>query len=114
MVAPACCEQAGARQPEGCRGASTWHKSRRVPFVARKPSPWYWPERNGWYTILNGQRHPLGTHPTNAPPPQRRKGQWVAPPQIQQAFHALLAKPSEMPLAPKAALVNGPVGLAVA
>ena len=21
--------------------------------MARTPSPWYWPERNGWYTILH-------------------------------------------------------------
>jgi hypothetical protein len=61
--------------------------------MARKPSPWYWPERNGWYTILNGQRQPLGNHPADAPPPQKRKGKWVTPESIEQAFHALLAAP---------------------
>jgi hypothetical protein len=61
--------------------------------MARTPSPWYWPERNGWYTILNGQRKPLGDHPAEAGPPQKRKGKWVAPPSIMQVFHALLSSP---------------------
>src|SRR5580700_5588818 len=65
----------------------------RFPFMARKPSPWYWPERNGWYTILNGQRQPLGDHPADAPPPVKRKGKWFPPLSIEQAFHALLAAP---------------------
>jgi integrase len=82
--------------------------------VARKPSPWYWPERNGWYTILNGQRHSLGEHPADTPSPQKRKGKWVAPPQIQQAFHTLLATPPASFPVPTASPTNEVVGLAVA
>ena len=63
--------------------------------MARKPSPWFWPERNGWFTILGGRRHPLGDHPAELPPPVKRKGKWVAPPTIERAFHALLAAPAE-------------------
>lgn len=62
--------------------------------MARKPSPWYWPERNGWFTILDGTRRPLGDHPANLPPPIKRKGKWVIPPAIETAFHALLAAPA--------------------
>lgn len=65
----------------------------RVSFMARKPSPWYWPERNGWFTILNGSRHSLGEHPKDLPQPTKRKGKWVAPLTIETAFHALLAAP---------------------
>ena len=61
--------------------------------MARKASPWYWPERNSWYTIVNGHRHPLGEHPVDAPAPQKRKGKWVIPLAIEQVFHALLANP---------------------
>ena len=59
--------------------------------MARKPSPWYWPERNGWFTILHGQRVPLGSHPADLSPPQKRKGKWIAPPPIERVFHSLLA-----------------------
>ncbi len=62
--------------------------------MARKPSPWYWPERRGWFTILHGQRHHLGDHPNEAPP-QKCKGKWVVPPFIDLIFHTLLAKPAE-------------------
>ena len=62
--------------------------------MARKPSPWYWPERNGWFTILGGTRRPLGDHPADLPPPVKRKGKWVAPPAIATAFHTLLAAPT--------------------
>src|SRR4051812_15866504 len=62
--------------------------------MARKPSPWYWPERNAWFTILDGQRHPLGDHPANLPPPVKRKGKWPCPPSIEKTFHSLLGSPS--------------------
>ena len=61
--------------------------------MARKPSPWYWPERNAWFTILTGQRHPLGDHPSDLPLPLKRKGKWVIPPSIEKQFHSLLAAP---------------------
>lgn len=61
--------------------------------MARKSSPWYWPERNAWFTILNGQRQPLGEHPADVPPPQKRRGKWVVPSCIEKAFHALHANP---------------------
>ena len=62
--------------------------------MARKPSPWYWPERNGWFTILDGKRRSLGDHPAEAAPPQKRKGRWIPPAAIEQVFHALLASPT--------------------
>jgi hypothetical protein len=65
--------------------------------MARRASPWYWPERSGWYVILNGQRHPLGNHPADAPPPQKRRGKWAIPLAIEQAFRKLLAAPSATP-----------------
>jgi integrase len=81
--------------------------------MARKPSPWYWPERNGWFTILNGQRQPLGNHPADAPPPQKRKGKWIAPLAIEQVFHALLAAPAPCDAQPIVATVAS-TGLTVA
>lgn len=65
--------------------------------MARTPSPWYWPERNGWFTILDGKRHSLGDHPADSPPPAKRKGKWVPPASIATAFHALLAGPKHPP-----------------
>lgn len=63
--------------------------------MARKPSPWYWPERHGWYTILGGQRrHLVDLHP-DVPPPKKRNGKWVAPPEVEKLFFALLAAPPE-------------------
>jgi hypothetical protein len=69
--------------------------------MAPKPSPWYWPERKGWYTIVHSQRQFLGDHPAGAAPPQKRKGKWIAPSPILQAFHKLMASKPEPPL-PKA------------
>jgi integrase len=61
--------------------------------VARIASPWFWEERGGWYVNRDGQRHFLGDHPPDAPPPKKVKGKWNAPPSIMQAFHALMAAP---------------------
>jgi integrase len=65
--------------------------------MARSPSPWYWPQRNSWFTILNGQRHHLGDHPADLPTPTKRKAKWVAPPIICERFHALLGAPKALP-----------------
>src|SRR5262245_50347035 len=81
--------------------------------MARNPLPWYWPERGGWYTILNGQRQPLGPHPEDAPPPHKNKGKWIAPPAIMQAFHTLMAKQAEEPQ-PTPTPTPEPQGLLVA
>ena len=67
--------------------------------MARKPSPCFWPERNGWYTILNGQRQPLGEHPFDTPP-QKRKGRWVVPMAIEEAFRKLLGGSPSSPASP--------------
>jgi integrase len=76
--------------------------------MARKPSPWYWPERNGWYTILNGHREFLAAHPPEAPPPTKRAGKWVIPQFVEQVFYKLLATPqTEKP-------ASEPSGLTVA
>jgi integrase len=63
--------------------------------MARKPSPWYWPERRGWYTILNGHRHHLVDLAADSPTPKKRNGKWIASPDIEKAFHALLATPPQ-------------------
>ena len=57
--------------------------------MARTPTPWFWEERNGWYVNNDGQRHHLGEHPQDAPPPRKHKGKWNAPQAIMQAFHEL-------------------------
>ena len=71
--------------------------------MARKPSPWYWPERQRLVhhpsraTALSSPTTPL-----DAPSPQKRNGQvGRPPPTIMQAFHALLAKPPEEEPAPQ-------------
>lgn len=58
--------------------------------MARKPSPWYWPERHGWYTILHGHRHHLLDLADDAPAPRKRDGQWVVPKEVDKLFRALL------------------------
>jgi integrase/recombinase XerC len=70
--------------------------------MARKPSPWYWPERRGWYTILNGQRRRLIDLAPDAPEPKKRGSKWIVPPEVDQAFHALMIQPDEQsqPVAP--------------
>src|SRR6516164_9087924 len=79
------------------------------PFMARKPSPWYWPERHGWYTILNGQRRHLLDLPADALPPKKRNGKWVAPPEVEQLFHALLAASDQNATAAKVPSGDGPI-----
>ncbi len=63
--------------------------------MARNASPWYWERRNCWAVIIDGQRHLLGDHPDDAPPPHKRKGKWVVPPAIQQRYHEVVAAPRE-------------------
>jgi integrase len=82
--------------------------------MARKSSPWYWPERQGWFTILHGRRHHLGDHPADAPPPQKRKGGWVVPEAIERVFHALLAQPLEATSSLPAKTPVSPASLTVA
>lgn len=69
--------------------------------MARKPSPWYREDREGWFVTLNGQRHFLGTHPEGAPTPKKseRTKLWNTPRVILDAFHKLVAEgpPEELP-----------------
>ena len=65
--------------------------------MARTARPWFWEERQGWYVNQGGQRHLLGEHPADAPPPRKLKKNWNAPPSIMQAFHALMATPPKAP-----------------
>jgi hypothetical protein len=48
-------------------------------------------------TILDGQRHPLGDHPADLSPPQKRKGKWVVPSSIEKKVHSLLSAPATQP-----------------
>lgn len=63
--------------------------------MARTASPWFWEERQGWYVNKDRQRHFLGEHPEDAPPPHKNKTKWNAPLVIVQAFYALMAKPPD-------------------
>jgi len=65
--------------------------------MARIASPWFREDRNGWYVNKDGQRHFLGEHPEDAPPPRKHKGKWNAPPSIMKAFHALMASTEPAP-----------------
>lgn len=62
--------------------------------MARKPSPWYREDREGWFVTLNGRRHFLGAHPEGAPTPKKseRTKLWNAPRVILEAFHKLVAE----------------------
>ena len=67
--------------------------------MARTPKPWFRTERAVWCVHVRGTMHQLGSHPDGFPAPKQVKGKWNAPPPIMQAFHALLAKPQDKPLA---------------
>ncbi len=63
--------------------------------MPRKPEPWYWEKRNGWYVQLNGKHVFLGEHPADAPKPEKnKKGRWNAPASIDDAFHKLKVAPT--------------------
>lgn len=57
--------------------------------MARTASPWYWERRSCWAVILSGQRHVLGNHPDDTPPPRKKKNRWVVPKAIQDAYDDL-------------------------
>jgi len=69
--------------------------------MARKASPWYWPERRGWYTILNGKRHPLLALDPEAPEPKKRGNKWIVPKEVDIAFHALMLAPEALTPTPE-------------
>lgn len=64
--------------------------------MARKPSPWYWEQLQEWCVELGGKRHRLGKNPATAPPPKKRAGKWIVPKEIDDAFHKLMAKETEL------------------
>jgi integrase len=80
--------------------------------MARVAAPWFWEERQGWYVNKDGQRHFLGEHPADAPPPHKHKKKWNAPPAIMRKFHDLMAQEGPAAAAPKSAPT--PDGLTVA
>ncbi|WP_439621949.1 tyrosine-type recombinase/integrase [Gemmata sp.] len=67
--------------------------------MARSASPWYWERRRCWAVVIDGQRHVLGEHPDDTPP-KKRKGKWVVPASIQDAFYKLMAAPAAPPPKP--------------
>jgi integrase/recombinase XerC len=68
--------------------------------MARKASPWWWQEEQGWYVNHQGKRHFLGKQPANATRPQKspKTGRWNAPQEIEKAFRALLDNAVASPL----------------
>ena len=76
--------------------------------MARKPSPWWWYAREGWYVNLAGRRERLGPHPEGAPAPKKspRTGLWNAPRPVEEAFRKLLD--GEAGSAPRAKRSLGP------
>ena len=63
--------------------------------MAKKPSPWFWEARDGWYITRNGQHVNLGKHPADSPPPSKHNGKRVVPDPIMQAFYAAMASNTE-------------------
>ena len=63
--------------------------------MSKKPSPWYWEARGGWFITRNGQHVNLGKHPADSPPPSKRHGKWVVPDPIMQAFYAAMTSEPE-------------------
>lgn len=51
--------------------------------MARRPKPWYWKARDGWYVTINGERHSLGPE----------KGEAF------DAFHRLMTQPRQVKVA---------------
>ncbi|MFL6545383.1 MAG: tyrosine-type recombinase/integrase [Candidatus Udaeobacter sp.] len=60
--------------------------------MARRASPWYWADRQGWFVNHEGRRCFLGAHPNQAPAPRKsaRSGRWNAPEEIEAVFHKLM------------------------
>ncbi len=60
--------------------------------MARRASPWFWADRNGWFVNHEGRRHLLGAHPNDAQTPRKsqKSGHWNAPKEIEAAFHKLM------------------------
>src|SRR5262245_48522591 len=63
--------------------------------MAKKPSPWYWEARDGWYITRQGQHVHLGKQPADTPPPNKRNGKWVVPDPIMTAFYAAMSAKAE-------------------
>src|SRR5438270_811543 len=69
-------------------------------IMPRKSSVWFREQDQCWYTTINRRQHLVGEHPKGAPPPRKRKSGWNLPPQIEQAFHDLMAKKLSEPATP--------------
>jgi integrase len=67
--------------------------------MAKKPNPWYWEARNLWCVKVAGERHVLGEHPPEAPPPQKSKktGRWNPPQAILDAYHRFMRGEAPQP-----------------
>lgn len=80
----------------------------------KNPAPWYWENRNCWAVVIDGKRHVLGEHPSDAPPPRKKNNKWVVPKAIQDRYDdlkmELRGKPVvPSPHAPKAVVTVGDV-----
>lgn len=76
--------------------------------MAKKPSPWFWEARGGWYITRNGQHVSLGKHPGDSPFPTKRNGKWVVPDAIMQAFYAAMTTNTEFENPQSATPSGGP------
>jgi integrase len=66
--------------------------------VPHSPHPWYRPSRNTWYVEIDKKQHRLGEHPSDLPPPKKRKGRWLPPPPILEAFYQRMAETPAEPV----------------
>lgn len=62
------------------------------------PKPYFKANRRTWYVEANRKQHVLGRHPKGEPFPAKGKdGNWNPPPEIWQAYHAIMATLPEEP-----------------
>lgn len=63
--------------------------------MGRRPKPWWWKSRNGWYVILDGVKRRLGAHPEDSPAPRKGKTGWNVPKQIETLFDSIKHTPEK-------------------
>jgi integrase len=59
--------------------------------MPRKSSVWFRSQDGCWYTSIKKRQHFVGEHPAGAPEPKKTDRGWNPPPEIEAAFHRLIA-----------------------